>query len=234
MNTKSVKRVSRTAAILTVPVAAALVISSAPASAAAGDLEVTTTIEYDYAVIDNGDGFTAGVAGSIPIFSTDPDVETDTNLYVTQETDTYLVGYNYNVESGESTVTGEVYPTENTTVGIESNLTTGETTVYAGYDDDTVAFGGEYNLTTGEVTVNASYTTDDYSVGGEYNLTTGEGSVYGEVYPDENTTVGVTASTDGSSEVYGSHETEVNDNVTIKTEWTYGLTDAAEEEPVAP
>ena len=233
MNTKSLKRVTRAAAIFSVPIAASAMIASAPANAAVGDVEVTTTIDYDYPLIDNGNGFTAGVEGSIPVFSTDPTVTTDTNIYATQETDNYLVGYNYNVESGESTVTGEIYPSENVTLGVESNLTTGDTTLYGGYDDGTVAFGAEYDVASGETTVNASYTTDDYSVGGEYNLATGDASVYGEVYPDENTTVGITASNDGEANLYGSHETAVNDNVTVTTEWTVDIADAPEE-PVAP
>ncbi|MCE5292425.1 MAG: hypothetical protein LLG14_24770 [Nocardiaceae bacterium] len=240
MNTKSLKRVSRVAAVLTVPVAAAMIVTAGPATAVdAGELLVTTTIDYDYAVIDNtdddGNGFVAGVEGSIPVFSNDPDAATETNVYATYTQPNYSLGYTYNVEDDLSTVTAEVYPADNVTVGITAD-SDGGAAVYAGYDDGTVAFGGEYDLVSGETTVNASYTTDQYGVGGEYTFApdgTGSGSVYGEIYPDENTTLGVTASTDGSSSLYGSHTTEINDNVSVTTSFEYGLTDPAPA-PVQP
>ncbi|CAM3689218.1 hypothetical protein [Smaragdicoccus niigatensis] len=230
MNTKSLKRVTRVAAVLSVPVAAAMIVTAGPATAvSAGELLVTTTIDYDYAVIDNtdddGNGFVAGVNGSIPVFSNDPEAATETNIYATYTQPTYSLGYTYNVEDNLSTVTAEVYPADNVTVGITAD-SSGDASVYAGYDDGTVAFGGAYDLKTGETTVNASYTTDQYSVGGEANLTTGEASVYGEIYPDANTTLGVTASNDGSSSLYGSHTTDINDNVSVTTSFEYGLTNA--------
>lgn len=191
MNSKSFKRISRSAAILTAPVAAAMMISSAPANAAT-ETTVTTTIEYDYVIAETADGNgTLGVEGEIPLIG---DGDPSTTLYGTYETDDYAVGFEQGLgEDGETVVWGEVYPTDELTVGAEHNITANETTVYADYE------------------------TDNYAVGGEYTLQTGEGSVYGEIYPADGLTLGVEADTDGNVVLYG--EYEVNDNLTVGGEY---------------
>lgn len=259
MRTTTFKRAARSAAVLTVPVAVAFMVSSGPATAAdAGQLEVTTTIAYDYTIAETEDGNgSLGVSGEIPVF---PAGDPSATLYGSYGTDTYTVGFEQDLTgAGGTTVYGEVYPADGLTLGIENttNSEGSETTVYGDYATDAYGVGGEYNLTTGEgslygeiypadgatlgatvntdgdVSVYGSYETDDYSVGFNSDLG-GDTTVYAETYPNENTTVGVDANlTTGESNAYGSTSVPRGDNATLNTSWEYGITDPAEA-PVAP